>query len=278
MDELSIYASTPFKFVIDGKAYYIHASLVSQHSHPLDRMINGSMAEAQKGFAVLEDVDEGTLARFIEWAYKGCYTAAKSHLETSSSPLPAEPSKEECEPTEYIPEASTTVFFGETPPEEEIDGWGSFGLRKKSKKLRMKSGRQHNFHQEVISIDSTRANLSANENYTEVFLSHARLYVFAEKYDIQLLAKLALKNLHDTLALYTLHRERSQDIVDLLGYVYANTSELPWSQENLRTVLKDYIGREMNTLMRSKEFRELIIKNGGPLLDDFVEMVIKRID
>lgn len=246
VEELNIYASTPFKFIIGGNAYYIHAGLVSHHSRPLDRMINGSFAEAQKGFAVLEDVDEDTFARFIEWAYKGCYTAAKSYLETSSSPLPAEPSKEQCEPTEYIPEAPAHVFFREP----------------------------------------SRANLSANENYTEVFLSHARLYVFAEKYDIQLLAELATKNLHNALDLYTLHPERSRDIVDLLRYVYANTSEslyfdisiASWSQDRLRTALKYYMCGETMTLMSSKEFRELIIEDGGPLLDDFLEMVWKRFD
>lgn len=39
--------------------------------------MNGHMAEAQKGFATLQDVDECTFGRFIEWAYKGFYTAAE---------------------------------------------------------------------------------------------------------------------------------------------------------------------------------------------------------
>lgn len=31
----------------------------------------GEMAEAQRGFAVIDYVDEDTVQRFIEWAYKG---------------------------------------------------------------------------------------------------------------------------------------------------------------------------------------------------------------
>ena len=72
---LSIYASTPFKFIVGGNPYYIHSDLVASHSVPLGRMINGGMAEAQQGFAVLDDVDEETIQRFIEWCYKGYYTA-----------------------------------------------------------------------------------------------------------------------------------------------------------------------------------------------------------
>ena len=323
IDKSSIYASTPFKFVVEGNAYYIHADLVSQHSRPLDRMINGSMAEAQKGFAVLEDVDEGTFARFIEWAYKGYYTAAEFHLDTSNFPWLAKPSKEECEPTafvptpiepapepteyvptpiepapeptqyasepaEYVPEspntessrgaevAEPTADFSFTP--FDFGKWGSLKpmTRQELKKYFIK--RKHTVRREVISIAPTRANLRENENYTEVFLSHARLYVFAEKYDIQLLAMLALENLHDTLALYTLYHERTRDIVDLLRYVYANTSEQPEGHKNMRKLLKDYVGYEMKILIESKEFKELVIDDGGPLLDDFVEMVIKRID
>ena len=50
---------------------------MSKYSKPLDRMMNGSMEEAQKGFAVLEDVEEGTFTRFSRWLYTGNYEAAK---------------------------------------------------------------------------------------------------------------------------------------------------------------------------------------------------------
>ena len=70
-----------------------------------------------------------------------------------------------------------------------------------------------------------RSNMHPQENYTEVFLSHARLYVFAEKYDIQPLKKLSRQKLQHTLAIYTLYPERVGDITTLLKYVYVNTAE-----------------------------------------------------
>ena len=44
------------------------------------------MAEAQKGFATLEDVDKGTFVRFIEWAHRGYYTAAEFTTAEIESP------------------------------------------------------------------------------------------------------------------------------------------------------------------------------------------------
>ena len=58
------------------------------------------MLEAKQGFATLEDVDQGTMVRFIEWLYRGYYHAAHWCLNTKlrklrmvkggESPKPAE--------------------------------------------------------------------------------------------------------------------------------------------------------------------------------------------
>ena len=90
----------------------------------------------------------------------------------------------------------------------------------------------------------------------------------------QPLKTLAFEELHSTLAVYTLYHERTGDIIALLRYVYANTS----GGEGLRTLLSDYVGCEMRVLMKDEEFKDLMIENGGPLLQDFMKMVIKRID
>ncbi len=259
---------------------------MSRHFNPLDCMINGQMAEAQKGFAVLEEVDEGTFERFIEWAYKGYYTAANFDLEASSPPSPVPSNKEECETTEWMQKPSADASTADEAPELAIDeDWGYFKQGKKSQKAKVRQElkesflhREYTVRREVISIPPTRANRGVNENYTEVFLSHAHLYVFAEKYDIQPLKTLALEELHNTLALYTLYRRRTGDIVALLRYVYGNTVVPERGGEDLRTLLRDYVGYEMSVLMKDEEFKNLMIEEGGSLLGDFIEMVAKRIN
>ncbi|KAI4227192.1 MAG: hypothetical protein L6R40_008221 [Gallowayella cf. fulva] len=283
----SIYASTPFKFIVNSNPYYIHAKLVSRHSPPLDRMINGQMAEAQKGFAVLDEVDEGTFERFIEWAYKGYYTAADFELKTSSPPSPASSSNEECETTEWMQEPLADLPAEPEPLTEQPIVWdlGNFQSGKKSKKAKTRQElkasfirREHTVRRRTISLPPTRANRGADEDYTEVFLSHARLYVFADKYDIQPLKTLALEELHDTLATYTLYRGRTGDILALLRYVYVKTGRSARGGEDLRMLLRDYLGYEMNVLMEDGEFKVLIIEDGGPVLEDFIKMVAKRIN
>ena len=316
-NRISIYASAPFKFIIDGNPLYIHAELVSRNSKPLDRMINGYMSEAQKGFAVIKDVDEGTFVRFIRWAYNGYYEAGKfkidpprvcpawSEEEVAGEPDLAEPPAEAPYPDEPPSEAPNEEASVVKVIEEESDidtrDWRRFSSRKKSTKRRrnvvevvdVNAGvsspsrrelkeffinRKPTVRQQAISICPPRPNQASYEDYTEVFLSHARVYVFAEKFDIQSLKALALDELHGTLQNFDLHPERTGDIIALLRYVYANTGEPVDDVEDMRTVLTHYVGFEMDILMKDKNFRDLMIEDGGPLLGDFLKMVEKRLD
>lgn len=70
-----------------------------------------------------------------------------------------------------------------------------------------------------------RSNEVPQEDDTEVLLSHARLYVFAEQYDIQPLRKLARHKLHRTLADYKLFPRHVRYITTLPRYVYAKATE-----------------------------------------------------
>lgn len=269
-------------------------------------MINGRMAEAQNGFAVLETVDEGTMERFIEWLYKGYYTPADFHRDPNVTSPPASSGKEvwkvsgdpsaeathqeipveEVRREEVPPEQVPT--WGEPIMDEELPSgfsWGQIAQGKKSKKPKTKKElkknfllRQYKFHPGKITIPRIRANQEAHEDYTEVFLSHARLHVFADMYDIPALKSLAFEELHDTLSKFTLYRPRTGDIIALLRYVYANTSpERDQDGDDLRTLLTEYIGYEMSALMKAEKFNEVMIEEGGALLGDFMKMVALRI-
>ncbi len=131
------------------------------------------------------------------------------------------------------------------------------------------------------SASPPRPNRNSSENYLEVLLSHARVYVFAEKWIIQPLKKLATKNLHSSLANYTLFPERVSDIVALLEYVYPRTVESKDGHEEMRELLMSYVETEMEILVEAVEFQELLAKplpaDLGDLLRDFLKTVAKRI-
>jgi len=272
--------------------------------------MNGHMAEAQKGFAILEEVDAATFIRFAQWAYQGYYTAAASTIDYESASLSADVIEEECSPS---PVEAAEPVPAEPEPEIEMveahaiddwdqpiqpvfDGWGrSRASVKKSKgkgidfsvasktthapKHGLKEAfinRKYTVRRKSIRIPPPRPNQEPEENYSGVFLSHARLYVFADTYDIQLLKLLALEELHATLAIFDLHFQRSSDIIALLRYVYAHTVE-PRGGEDMRAMLTQYLGYEMDTLLVNDDFRALMVEDGGALLADFMGMVEKRI-
>ncbi|KAI4260287.1 MAG: hypothetical protein L6R42_004144 [Xanthoria sp. 1 TBL-2021] len=266
------------------------------------------MSEAQKGYATLEEVDEGTFGRFAEWVNKGYYTSGelinrsrdestseKSIVENGESEkwmqLPARsPQPDDFLPDEDDPAPSNLDWPTEEPPNFGFTSSQSPKLKrskksappsaKDSSRIQLKESFIHRkalVRKESISVPPPLPNQSPKGNYTDVFLSHAQLYVFAEKYDIQTLKILALENLQASLAIFTLYEERTGDIIALLQYVYANTSEPIDGVEDLRTLLTHYMGYEMDTLMKDEEFRDVMPADGGALLDDFMRMVMKRI-
>lgn len=285
-------------------------------------MINGGMAEAQRGFAVLDGVDEETIRRYIEWAYKGYYTAAhfRQVHQRSLKKVSTKEKGEEPEKVEFIDTfAGDAAFEGVIMepslswlPEPDVELLqDNLRSRKQQKSSKKSPGafHYHNFtptendkhHQtsknkrelkesflkydyrvrrDTITLPPTRGNLGPLEDYTDVFLSHARLYVFAEMYDIQILKQLALEELHSTLANYTLYDSRADDIIALLRYVYANTSseEGDSGGQELRKLLTDYMGCEMGILTKSGGFKDLMFEDGGDLLGDYMKMVALRID
>lgn len=230
-------------------------------------MINGHLSEAKQGFALLDDVDEGTFVRFIRWTYSKDYPAPDySWTETGEGKdMPEGPKIEAAQK-----EASTS--------DDLLAGWGTSGKKKKKKKSNstLNTSLKESFISQYDSWSSDlmpgpRSNMHPQENYTEIFLSHARLYVFAEKYDIQPLKKLSRQKLQHTLAIYTLYPERVGDITTLLKYVYANTAETIDGIEDIRTMLAHYVGTEMDTLVKYGEIKDLMLDN-GEFLGDFLKM------
>ena len=230
-------------------------------------MINGPMSEAQKGCATLQDVDRGTFIRFMQWAYTGQYFAAEFRQDPS---LP-EPSELTVKKKKKKSSGTAHEYPWCDPSVDE-----SFYRCKDEVK---KSFIEHKYDVPAFSFsDPPRANLGPLEDYSDVFLSHARIYVFADKYDIEPLQKLALKNLHRTLVAFTLHPERCGDIIALIRYSYANTADRGAGVEGLRTLLTHYIGLEMATLAQDKAFEALLLENKGAVLGDFLSMVVERVD
>ena len=292
----------PFKFIVEGKPFYVHNDVVSLHSKPLDRMMNGYMEEAHKGSATLKDLDADTFVRFIEWAYKGYYTAADFTTVVQDGSDSADRYTEDKRVAEKplqrtkIPDMEDDL---KPRPDQAIlhiaesHGLGDHGSVSPEKRVvfpdqNTPTARPDTMppppppvkRRNTIEIPRPRRNRNPNDVYSNVFLSHARLFVFAQKYDIQALKMLAHDELYVTLAVYTLYANRTADITDLLNYVYCNTSEQGGDEKDLRTMVMEYVRREIHTLESAKDFRDFMIADEGApaaLVDDFMTMIRERI-
>jgi hypothetical protein len=212
--------------------------------------------------------------------------AADPPAEEAAADPPAEEAA--ADPPAEAPAAE--AYYGEEapadpPPPEAPDGWGLGSTNPKRKKGKGRAyfgqpSKRASFRQEFLereysttqSIDATIEackpvrNKSHNENYLPVFLGHAKLYVFADKYNIQPLRLLALKKLHQTLTIFNLYAERVGDIVGLVKFTYENTVERVVTEE-LRDLVVGYVVSELEKIS-GEEFDHLI-REGGDFVVDF---------
>ena len=170
------------------------------------------------------------------------------------------------------------------------DDWGAWGTTKKKDKKKKKDAPEkgslketfisRKYEDDVWDFGAApappRSNKAPEENYTDVFLAHAELYVFSEKYDIQPLKRLALKKLQQALAIYTLYPSRVEDVLALLRYVYTETAASKRKEEDIRTMLMHYIGTEMEILETHGDIKELLAED-QEMLSDFLAMFAQRI-
>jgi hypothetical protein len=266
------------------------------------------MGEASVGKAVFEDVEEETFIRFCQFAYTGDYTTPDfTHIPAIELPdisTPIATSYDasiidrddgrsiEPEPVPEpapgpVPEPEPDLAPDPAPVDDFV--WGAMAKRaKKAKKPSKGSLLRQSLHDQLYDTETIRTisavrcevrqNSGPTEDYTTVFLSHAQLYVFAEKWDIKPLKTLALFKLHKTLTSFTLYAVRRPDIVALLRYTFStdHTPDLVDTVDDLRSLVMLYTACEVENLIHCPEFLSLI-GEGGQLAQNLVQILMKRI-
>jgi len=124
-------------------------------------------------------------------------------------------------------------------------------------------------------ICKIRPNETSAEDYSPVFLGHARLYVFSEKWDIQPLKALVLHKLHAILRAYTPYEARYGDAVELIRYTYENTP-CRKRMDRLRELVTQYVAHETIQIAGSKPCLSLV-EDGGPFARDLLSMVLEKV-
>lgn len=249
----SIASSPPFRFLVgpNEREFTIYSALFAHQSPVFEKMVDGKFSESVEKCVQWKSVDEETFICFWQYAHTGRYTAAppvfgiKPESEATCEPPPP-PSP---------PPLPALGLFGS--PAAEKDETTPKNLTKREIqwqefKNQRASANFGAFRSTNIFSSAIRSNY-AHEDYTNHFLLHARVYVFADCYGIGGLMSLSLDELHGTLTRFTLHAERINDVVALIRYCYENLVPEP-----LREIVTLYAACKLPRLWLSEEFHALV--------------------
>jgi hypothetical protein len=169
--------------------------------------------------------------RFCQFAYTGDYISASpvwesfdldtgkslaaTHNDTMNGfePLSAkEPDEHKFSEDSEDDQCSETQLTGENKINRGAERWdvtpGGIGKSKTAtlhKAFKGKVYQGSDFRKYLDSKCHPSSNTDSKEDFTPVFLGHARLYVLVDKYGIENLSLLALQKLHMTLVLFRLY-------------------------------------------------------------------------
>jgi len=229
--------SVPFRFTVGpGKQeFWMHRAIVAQQSPVLDRLVNGGFKEAQDLHAELEDVDEKTFYFFWQFAYTGDYGESYT---TQEQPVQGPRSGRQNPSVEVSQPEAGTAWSTES-------SW-------------MKFKDAANYANRPMLFPKLRTRYS-NSLYTRnLFTSHARLYVFADCYQVSQLADVAFYRLGEALVVHGLKDNiRKGDVVNLLRYCFEEDTP-----EKLRDLMMLYVESKIQSLIKSTEFCSFLEDHG----------------
>ncbi|KNG47316.1 hypothetical protein TW65_05867 [Stemphylium lycopersici] len=291
--------SDVFTFYVgeEKKEFSVHSKAIAATSRHFHALVNNGMTQSLMRTVEYPDMDSGDFARFVEYAYRQDYTVPPwiqedepsiEHLERNdlvpksppSPPPPAEPEQwREAQTEEIVP---VDTFSGD---------WGSpaAGMKKKkAKKARAPFSLRADFDERnyltqrepktlLLAEFEPQPNTSPDQDFTPVFLAHARMYTFACMRLIDPLKRLALHKLHRTFLCFQAYERRVGDVVELAKYAYQQGEDRKddGTIEPLRKLVVDFMVREVSTFADHKAFTSLL-HEGGEFVVDFWRLAYKE--
>ncbi|KAH6876842.1 hypothetical protein B0T10DRAFT_584842 [Thelonectria olida] len=255
----SILSSDFFKFLVgcDKRQFLIHSAVVACQSQALDKLINGDLREASERCVRWPDVDPETFVRFSQYAYTGDYLTAPPRT------------REQTSPKEFPPPPDSPPKFTRSRKKKSSLSWGEGSALFKDKDLWSQFKKLY----PGVDLDREPEANSPEDDFSDVLLSHARLYIFADCYGISTLKLLCLRKLRQTLERFTVYEEAIDDIVQLVHFCYENTIEC----DEMRDLVNMYTACKVVELWRSEEFQRLTVET-GEYVRGLISEMLKRVD
>jgi hypothetical protein len=227
------------------------------------------MRESQEGCVRLDDVDSQTFSRFVEWLNTDTYSVPAAPDFKSVSDRGDECQSDVTSQSALLP---TWVVDGDVFPTSEEQMFPQ----------RRVSPRQFDLPGVAIrpilrQIDQTQGR--SPDTYESILqascFAHAKLYVFADQRQISALQQLTAKRLQETLQTLNQSAEQALLITSLVDYAYENTAGMNIEDNPLRLVMVETAAEQLERLIPSPVFLELL-EEGGQFVMDLVREMMAR--
>ncbi|XP_014561166.1 hypothetical protein COCVIDRAFT_87156 [Bipolaris victoriae FI3] len=287
------------------RSFSVHSKVVAATSSYFRALVNNGMVESCTKTVEYPDVEPEDFARFIEYAYRNDYCVPTWVHEKTDEKDKALPVRKPTVIEE--PNQRAASLFGQSPPHSWFGlhstplsgqparqaGFGQpsptplFGQSASQAGFGGDSVRAHFDTRSYLAAEDPRTvmlvtfepkhNTAPNQDFTPVFLGHARLYTFACMRGVDPLRRLTLHKLHRTLLGFQLYSRRVWDIVELARYAYnqGEDRKVDGTKDELRQLVLEYIVREVTVFGKHPAFL-LLLEEGGEFVVDFWSLVSKE--
>jgi hypothetical protein len=266
---------------------FVHEASIAAQSPALKALVQGPMSESQAGEVKWEDIDQGTFARFIEFAYTGDYSVPLDEnfdAESDGADAGSDGGYSEGAPP---PPLHIPAMTPEPDPEPEAAGaavdWNdvTFTIKERNNGFTLPIPPPPAFASlpyPAPIATSIFTQLSAGKAYhmDNRLLLHASLYVLAEKWGIDRLKQLALSKLHQQLIAFDLSEKTVGELVSLVRYSYLHTPDLEQEKDKLRELVCQYVANKSMITGNHSEFAALL-EDGGPFVSDLWAVISLRV-
>ncbi|KAI4653449.1 hypothetical protein J4E93_001215 [Alternaria ventricosa] len=276
-------SSTQFTFLLGDtrEPVTVHAGVMSQVSEPLDRLINGSMKEAQEKCAALPHVDREVFLGLVEYAYRGDYNVLPCeidpHVEVDSH-IEVDMEARSCEILDkYFPTISEEDYAKATTPEKMWHKSWHYPTPYERFVVKEQCPCYYGEDWDDVASHMKEQHVGRiNYKHKDFFLFHAKMYCLADYYLIPALKELAISKLHVALQLcmeekFVTTPQRVEDIVALASFVYNSDNtqdhDTPSQRDSLREEVLNYIMAQIQHLELQPAFQRALGGAGQLALD-----------
>ncbi|KAL7798140.1 hypothetical protein V8C37DRAFT_368826 [Trichoderma ceciliae] len=228
------------------------------------------MKEATERRAIWEEIDEETFICFSQYVYTGNYDEAEPKKREAEAVTPSQAEHDKAVLTKW---SGARPGLGRRALRQQ--GWSEPPVRIKKKDLLWNRFQKLHPLPSAPSV-SLRTN-GPDDDYTDVFLCHARTYVFADYYGIEAMQTLALHKLRQVLIQFKLHAKGCGDITRLVRYCFDETVDRGEQADPLRSLVCLYAACKVEELWRVAEFQDLM-KTLPEFLAGLITAMLERLD